>query len=86
MKIDIEVDITPSEFRDLMGWPDVKEFQGELFDQIRKKMEAGAEGYDPQSLIQPFLNQSFDAMESFQKMMGAMVQSYGRPSKEKGDD
>ena len=51
VKIDIEVDITPSEFRELMGWPDVQGFQSELFEQIREKMEAGAEGYDPQSLM-----------------------------------
>ena len=81
MKINIEMDITPSEFRELMGWPDVQGFQSELFDQIREKMNAGAEGYDPQSLLQPFLTQSFGAMESFQKTMGSMMQNYGKTSK-----
>ena len=84
MKIEIDVDITPQEFRELMGWPDVQGFQSELFEQIRKKMEAGAEGYDPQSLMQPFLSQSFGAMESFQKMMGAAMKGYAKAPKEGG--
>ena len=84
MKIEIDVDITPQEFRELMGWPDVQGFQSELFDQIRKKMEAGAEGYDPQSLMQPFLSQSLGAMESFQKMMGAAMKGYAKAQKEGG--
>ena len=77
MKIDIQLDMTPQEFRELMGWPDVRSFQGELFDQVRRKMEAGVEGYDPQSLLQPFLAQSFSAMENFQKIMGAMMKDHG---------
>ncbi len=84
MKIDIELDMTPQEFRELMGWPDVRAFQDELFDQVRRKMEAGAEGYDPQSLLQPFLAQSFGAMENFQKIMGAMMKDYGKAGR-KGD-
>ena len=84
MKIDIELDMTPQEFRELMGWPDVRSFQNELFDQVRRKMEAGVEGYDPQSLLQPFLTQSFSAMENFQKVISAMMKDYGEAGR-KGD-
>ena len=73
MKINIEVDMTPEEFRKLMGWPDVSGVQEEMLARFREKMEAGAEGYDPMSLMQPFLAQSANSMEGFQKMMSGMM-------------
>ncbi|MDN3520437.1 DUF6489 family protein [Halomonas ramblicola] len=58
MKINVEFDLTPEEFRQALGLPDVAGFQQELLDQIQKQMESGVEGYDPMSLMQPFLQQS----------------------------
>ena len=81
MKINISIDLTPEEFRKLMGWPDVQGFQEDMLKQIREQMASGAEGYDPLSLMQPYFNQSVSAMEAFQKMMGGMMQGYGRTGK-----
>lgn len=36
MKINIEIDITPEEFRKSMGWPDVEAFNRELLDKLRQ--------------------------------------------------
>ncbi|MCK0753908.1 hypothetical protein, partial [Chromohalobacter japonicus] len=57
MKVHVEFDLTPAEFRQAMGLPDVEAFQQELMTHIRQQMDAGAEGYDPWSLMQPFLQQ-----------------------------
>ncbi|HSH49587.1 MAG TPA: DUF6489 family protein [Halomonas sp.] len=57
MKINVEFDLTPEEFRRSLGLPDVEAFQKELLERIQKQMEAGVEGYDPMSLMQPFLQQ-----------------------------
>ncbi|SDI67482.1 DUF6489 family protein [Billgrantia gudaonensis] len=57
MKINVEFDLTPEEFRRALGLPDVEAFQQELLDRIQKQMESGVEGYDPMSLMQPFLQQ-----------------------------
>lgn len=57
MKVHVEFDLTPAEFRQAMGLPDVEAFQQELMGHIRHQMEAGVEGYDPWSLMQPFLQQ-----------------------------
>jgi len=57
MKVHVEFDLTPAEFRQAMGLPDVEVFQQELMAHIRQQMEAGVEGYDPWSLMQPFLQQ-----------------------------
>lgn len=57
MKINVEFDLTPDEFRRSLGLPDVEVFQQDLLNRIHKQMESGAEGYDPMSLMQPFLQQ-----------------------------
>lgn len=76
----ISIDMTPQEMRTLMGWPDVQGLQQEMIDKIREQMNAGAEGYDPLSLMQPFFAQSASSMESFQKMVGNMMSAYGKKS------
>jgi len=78
----ITVDITPEEMRELMGWPNVKEFQQELMEKIHDQMQAGADGYDPISLMQPFISQSFDSINNLQKMMmGVMASQSGKEEK-----
>ncbi|TDR50521.1 hypothetical protein DFP85_12433 [Halomonas ventosae] len=57
MKINVEFDLTPEEFRRALGLPDVEAFQKDLLNRIYKQMESGTEGYDPMSLMQPFLQQ-----------------------------
>lgn len=69
MKVNVTFDMTPEEFRRLMGWPDVQQLQQEVFSQMMEKMKAGEEGYDPMSLYQPLFSQSMDTMNRFQKMM-----------------
>ncbi len=77
----ISIDMTPEEMRTLMGWPDVKQLQTEMIDKIREQMDAGAEGYDPLSLMKPFLAQSANSMESFQKLVAGVMNAYSK----KGD-
>ncbi|OPX55802.1 hypothetical protein SAMN02745127_00959 [Oceanospirillum multiglobuliferum] len=76
MKVNIEVDMTPEEFRKAMGLPDVQKFQEEVMSRIQQQMEAGVEGYDPLSLMKPFVSQGFDSVETYQKMMMQMLNSY----------
>lgn len=57
MKINVEFDLTPDEFRRSLGLPDVEAFQQSLLDNIQRQMESGVEGYDPMSLMRPFLQQ-----------------------------
>ncbi|WP_136252983.1 hypothetical protein [Onishia niordana] len=59
MKIHLEFDLTPAEFRQSLGLPDVEAFHNELMSRVQQQMDAGAEGYDPMSLLQPFLKSPF---------------------------
>ncbi len=73
MNIKIDIDITPEEFRELMGWPNMQGFQQDLMDKIREQMNVGAEGYDPRSLFQAFVSQSTNSMATFQKLMTDLI-------------
>ncbi len=75
MKITIDLDVTPEEMRRFLGLPDVQEFQKELLERAREQMEAGAEGYDPMTLLKPYLPGT-GSVEQFQKLMLQFMGSY----------
>ncbi|SHF42755.1 hypothetical protein SAMN02745148_02614 [Modicisalibacter ilicicola DSM 19980] len=89
MKINVEFDLTPAEFRESLGLPDVEAFQRDLMSRIQQQMEAGVEGYDPWSLMQPFmqqglnqgLSQGFANFGSYQQMMLDMFRQAGSNAK-----
>lgn len=86
MKIKVEFDLTPEEFRSAMGWPDVKELQKQMVDDIKDKMASGVEGYDAMSMMKPFLNQSAMSLEGFQKSITSMMESYFTTANGKSKD
>ncbi|MFS6807263.1 DUF6489 family protein, partial [Staphylococcus aureus] len=68
MKFKIEVDTEPEELRRFLGLPDVKAFQDDLLNKIREKMVAGAEGFDPVSLLKPYLPENLQSLQALQKV------------------
>jgi len=70
MKVTVDFDITPEEMRKLFGLPDVEAFQRQIMDDIRERMAAGVEGYDPLKLFQPYLTGTMASWDMFQKMLG----------------
>jgi len=81
MKVNLTFDMTPEEFRKVLGLPDVQEFQQEFFNTLLEKMKAGEEGYDPVSLYQPMFNESMNAVSQFQNMMMNMMAGQSSPEK-----
>jgi hypothetical protein len=79
MNFHVDVDITPEEMRRLVGLPDVASFQQEMLNQIRERMMAGVEGYDPLKLFQPYLSSAMASWEVFQKMFGVAFQAGTKP-------
>lgn len=99
MKINVEFDLTPEEFRQSLGLPDVESFQRDLLERIQKQVESGAEGYDPMSLMQPFLQQSgmpqgltqglsqgLSSFGSYQQMMLDMLRQASSGSAQTGNE
>lgn len=85
MKIHVDLDITAEEMRKLMGLPDVEAFQQQLLDDIRERMQAGAEGYDPLKLFQPYVASSLAGMDMMQKLFAAGLSGSTRGAG-KGED
>lgn len=78
MNFKIDVEMTPEELRRALGLPDVSALQQDMIDKAREQMEAGAEGYDPLTLLKPYLNNGLGSMEAFQKLMFGMMNQYGK--------
>ncbi|RVU32927.1 MULTISPECIES: DUF6489 family protein [Neptunomonas] len=85
MNFRIDVDMTPEELRKVLGLPDVAALQDEMIKQIRDQMEAGVEGYDPLTLMKPYISSSVGSMETFQKMLMTMMSGYGGSTGSKTD-
>lgn len=73
MNVRIDIDMTPEELRRLMGLPDVQPFHDELMEKLREQLRAGAEGYDPLALFQPYMNSAVNSMEMFQRFVGGVM-------------
>lgn len=69
MKMSFDIEMTPEEMRKLLGLPDVEAFQRQLMDDIRERMVAGTEGYDPIKLFQPYVTGTVASWDMFQKML-----------------
>jgi hypothetical protein len=85
MKFNLEVDMTPEEFRKAFGLADIEVFQRELMSSVIEKMHKGEDGYDPYTLMQPFLTASVTGMENFQKSMFGMFNQFGNAQTNKRD-
>lgn len=82
MKITVDMDLSPEELRKLFGLPDVEAFQRQLMDDIRQRMMAGVDGYDPLKLFQPYMAGTLASWDMFQKMLtGAASAAVSSPSK-----
>lgn len=67
MKIKLDIDATPQELRIFFGLPDVTPLQNEILENLRERMVSGAEGYDPLTLLRPFLPEGLQSLETAQK-------------------
>lgn len=86
MKINIEFDMTPEEFRRVMGLPDVQEFQSEVMKAMMEKMMAGEEGYDAMSLFKPMMAESMKSVDQVQKTFVDLMSGYMKGSPHSGVD
>ncbi len=67
MKITFDIECTAKEARQFLGLPDVEPLQQEMMDKIREQMLAGAAGFDPASLMRPFMPEHLQSMEAMQR-------------------
>ncbi|MEM7282235.1 MAG: DUF6489 family protein [Pseudomonadota bacterium] len=68
MKLKLEVDLTPKEFREAVGLPDVAGIQKEIIDTVRTKMMEGVDGFDVASMFKSFVSQGMVTAGEMQKI------------------
>jgi hypothetical protein len=61
--------MTPEEARRLMGLPDVAALQGEMMEEIRKRMKAAVDTSDPEAMLRAWLPVGTQGFEQFQKFL-----------------
>ena len=67
MKINVTMEVTPAELREFLGLPEVQSLQSEMIEKIREQMRAGVEGFDPLTVMRPFITPDLQSMESMQR-------------------
>ncbi|MEN9465253.1 MAG: hypothetical protein RL217_1434 [Pseudomonadota bacterium] len=73
MKINVTFDLTPEEFRQAMGLPDVQEFQQEFLKVLLEKMQKGEDGLDSMALYQSMLQGGMNSATQFQNLFFSML-------------
>ena len=83
MKITINVDCTPEEARTFLGLPDVAPMQAAMMEELSKRMSAGVEAMDPETLMKTWMPLGLQGLEQAQKMFWSqMSKAAGGPKGE----
>jgi hypothetical protein len=77
MNVTINVDLTPSEARELMGLPDVKPLQDAAMARVEKRIMEQADKFSADGLMNTWFAGSPGAAELFSDMVGGLL-SQGR--------
>ncbi len=85
MKINVTMETSPAELREFLGLPEVQSLQAEMIERVREQMKAGAEGFDPASLMRPFIAPDLQGMEAMQRAfwngLSGMAAAAGGPER-----
>ncbi len=72
MKVNVEFDMTPEEFRQSLGLPDVQDMHREMMSLVISKMQAGEAGFDPLTFYKSFMDKSIaNVPDIFMDMMAS---------------
>ncbi len=88
MKVTVELDCTPEEFRRFMGLPDVTEFHEQMAEKMREAMSAANPHFDMDAMMKawmpPHMAANAESMTELQKTMWqAMMSSLSSQKAEK---
>jgi|GEM_PF-569472 hypothetical protein len=72
MKVNVEIELSPAEARELMGWQDLSQLHEHFLKLATEQMKNG----DPttiNALMQPFLSETQKSFGLYQKMMESFM-------------
>lgn len=73
MKIKLEFDLTPKEFRDSLGLPDVSGLQKKAVDALQKRVENDIKNFDASKLFNAWVSQGLETSAQVQRFLGKAV-------------
>lgn len=73
MKIKIEFDLTPKEFRESLGLPDVSGLQKKAVDALQKRIENDIRNFDASKLFNAWVSQGLETSAQLQRFLGKAV-------------
>jgi len=84
MKINIDIDLSPKEAREMLGLPDIEPMQKATMKKIQEKIDQGIEEMsDPELLLKRYLPLGVQGIEQFQQFMSmAAKAATGKSTKE----
>lgn len=71
MKIRIEFDLTPEEFRDSLGLPNIAGLQDEALAMLKKRLSNDVQDVDMTKIVQSWLSQGMAASRKIQEMLAS---------------
>ena len=72
MKISIDIDLSPSEARELLGWPDMTKIHEASIAMFTEQMKNGNQEA-MMTMLKPYLDGSQQAFSFYQKMLESMA-------------
>lgn len=73
MKINIEIDCTPTEARAFLGLPDVAPLNEHLVAEIQKRMAENVSAMQPEELMKSWTSFGVQAQDQFRRLMEVAV-------------
>jgi hypothetical protein len=81
MKLNIEIDLTPTEARQFLGLPDVTALNDHLVAEMTKRMDANVAALAPDELMKNWLSFGGQASAEFMKLMTAAATAGLKPGR-----
>lgn len=72
MKITIDVDLSPQEAREFMGWPDMSKLHDTTIHMLTEQLQSGNQEA-MMSLLKPYLDGSQQAFSFYKNMMEGLA-------------
>ena len=75
MRIRVEFELTPKEFRDSLGLPDVSALQDKAIGALQKRLESDIKNFDATKLFNAWVSQGLETSVHLQRMLSKAVGS-----------
>ncbi len=77
MKVTVEIDSTPLELRQFLGFPDVQPMQQAVLAEVEKRMMAQVDKFSPEGLMRSWFSDATANADWIREMIGGVLAKAG---------